>query len=164
MRKRFCVVDQTILADAQRICLIEACRLFFWVESINCFAARGIQGIVNECVRTVVGLLFCERAGAEHAIRITIFGIEVKNLRIRDQCFEIIGVFPLTVCAAVARREQVVGDLVLEKFRLRAAFHCPVIPLPMEVIKIDNGRGTELYAADFIRRRTGTRVIPRTDD
>ena len=158
------MVHQTILANARRIGLIDACRFFFRIDPINCFAARGIQRIVNECVRTLVGPLFSKRARTKDAIRIPVFGIKIKTLRVCDEGFETVGVFPFSICATVSRREQVVSDLVLEKFRPGAAFHCPVIPLPMQIVKIDNGRRSELYARDLIRRRTCARVVPWAND
>src|SRR4029077_11053520 len=109
---------------------------------------------------TLVGPRFSKRARTKDAIRITLFGIKIKTLRVCDEGFETVGVFPFSICAAVSRREQIVSDLVLEKFRPGAALHCPVIPLPMEIVKIDNGRGSELYARDFFRRRARARVIP----
>jgi len=34
----------------------------------------------------------------------------------------------------------------------------------MQIIKIDNGPGSELYAGDFVRRRTRPRVVPWAND
>ena len=34
----------------------------------------------------------------------------------------------------------------------------------MQIIKIDNSSGSELYAGDFIRRCTRARVVPRADN
>ena len=131
VRQRLAVIYQTVLANAQRIGLINASGFFFWIGPIDCFAARGIQRIISKRIRALIGLLFSERAGMKDAICVALFGIEVKRFRIRDQRFEIIGVFPFAIRAAVSRCEQVISDLILQELRLRPVFHRPVVPLPM---------------------------------
>src|SRR5205814_5317071 len=98
------------------------------------------------------------------AIPSTVGGVEIKRMMVCRQLVEILGVFPFAVCSAVSGGQQVIGDAIFEKVWFGAGFHGPVVPLPMQIVQIDDSSATELHSADFIGGCAGAGMVPRSDD
>src|SRR6266567_2378326 len=108
-------------------------------------------------------MTFMEEPGAKNVIAQAHACFEIESFWICNQSCEIVGVFPFAICAAVAGRDQIIRDLIFEEVGLSAIPHRPVVPLAMEVVKIDNRRGPEFDAADFISGRASAGVVPWAD-
>src|SRR5947207_4397706 len=120
------MIDQSILADAERKTLINACRLLVRFAAFHIFAAAGVERIVNIFVRAFARLFLGDSTGTKHSVRIPVLGIEIESFWIRDEAREIVSVLPFAICAAVSGREHIIRDLILEELWLGAALQCPV--------------------------------------
>src|SRR2546425_2757372 len=72
--------------------------------------------------------------------------------------FEAVGVLPFL------RSRYVVSDAFLEEGWLLAILHCPVVPLFVQLVQVDEACFTESDAANLALRGSGPRMIPWPDD
>src|SRR5262249_33276875 len=59
---------------------------------------------------------------------------------------------------------DIVGNPLLQEFRLLASFHGPVVPVCVEFVQIDHRRFAELKSANFAGWCPRAGVIPRSYD
>src|SRR6266478_8911120 len=134
------------------------------LDAFDFFAAVRVERVINILVRTFVWLLFGQEAGPKHTVGIAVLRIEIKDPRIRNQVCVAVAVFPFTVGARISRCDQIIRDLIFKKWRLGAILHRPVVPLPVEIVKINNRSWSEFHAGDFIRWRSGAGMVPWPDN
>jgi len=72
VRKWSGVINQAVVADAERVCLVDARGFLFRIDSFYVLATLRVEWVVSKFVGAFFWLSFCERPGAEYAVGIPV--------------------------------------------------------------------------------------------